>query len=113
MSAYAASDCLTFRREDTWSTVFRWKTPDRPAGLEAGCSAQFLMHPLDGGDAVLDISTDSGELVIDDVEDAVLMTVPPSANKAILLGKYVAFQRMTWPDGFVLSTETFTVTVVG
>ncbi len=104
--------CLEFKRGDTWTTLSRWKDSNKPGGLEAGCSVRMHVRSLSGDAKVLDLSSVTGEMVIDADDNSVAITVAAEVTKEVPLGRYVSDIEMTWPDGYVLSTGTFNIRVV-
>lgn len=103
--------CLKLKQGDTWSIPFRWRTPEKPAGL-VGASARMNLMPLDGGDPVLELSSAEGTLIVDEEASSIKLSVPKEQTAGVPSGTYLTDQEVTFPDGYRKSTKTFSIQVL-
>jgi hypothetical protein len=64
------------------------------------------------GDSVLDVSSTTGELTIGGEDGTVTADVPAATMEDVPVGRYDADIELTYADGAVRSSATFTVKVV-
>ena len=106
------SRALSIKRGDTWQANWQYRdSAGDPIDL-TGCSARLWLKPRYNDTAALEISSSSGELVIDGAAGDIAQTVSAATMAEIDPGIYRADLEITWTDSTVTSTETVYVSVV-
>ena len=99
---------VVHKRGDTWLRDFVCTSGSVPADL-TGCTVRLqLRASAEEETAALDISTEDGEITIEQDADECVIHIDVGADVTELIEPltYVADMEITWPDGTVESTET-------
>jgi len=100
---------LTVKRRDSLRAVFSFLEDNAPANL-SGCTARMQIRTKLGSILLLDCSTND-YLAISGVAGTVTVSVP-AALMDIQTGSHQADIELTYADGTVRSSDTFTVAVL-
>lgn len=102
---------VSIKRGDTWLQVFKWRSGTKIIDL-TGCSANLQLRNIIGDRLALNVSSATGELVVDGPAGNVDLRVESTVTDTIAPGVYNADLEITFPDQTVVSTPTFVVEVV-
>ena len=107
------SQYLTSKRGDTLNLVFEFNLVDSADKLDlTNCSARLHLQYMRTGTIFVNATTDNGLLTIDEELGLVKLSVPASTMAQAKIGRYLFDLELTFPDGFVLSSETNTLEII-
>ena len=101
---------LTIKRGDTWAQRFEWVDNGTPVDL-TGCTANMQLRINTESEVVLDLSSTTGGLTIDEANGYIYLRVEAAQTSQLFPITYVADIQVTFPDGTVQSTSNFSLVV--
>ena len=102
---------LTIKRGDTWAQRFEWIDNGIAIDL-TGCVANMQLRASTDSDPVLNLSSDTGGLTIDEPNGHIYLRVEASQTAQLFPVTYLADIQVTFPDGTVQSTSNFYLSVI-
>ena len=102
---------LTVKRGDTWVWPFTYKDQDGAAIDLTGCTARLQVKAQRATEPTLSASSAEGGVTMNPTGGVVTVRFEPADTELVEPGKYDADIEMTWSDGSVQSSATFSVVV--
>ena len=106
---------LKIKRGDTWQQRFDWvqASNNLPVNL-SNCTAKMDIVAIRGNEVAISISTASSPSVItiDGPNGIVTLRVEADDTADLKPGEYKTDLQITFPDGTVLSTDTFFIKII-
>lgn len=102
-------ETLRFKRGDTWVRIFTWTDGEVPLDL-SGASARQQIRDA-SGTLLAETSSAGGGITIDAPLGRVVSTFLPEQTAFINRGRYLSDLELTFADGTVQTTDTFSILV--
>lgn len=102
---------LTVKRGDTWVWPFTYKDE---AGVPidlSGSAVRLHLKAKGAATPAVAASTDTGEITLTPLDGVATVRIEPEVTELVPPAKYSADIEVTWADGTVQSSATFTVDV--
>lgn len=103
---------MTTKRGDNWKKVFFWRNKKTLVAIDlTGCAARLHLKKKREDPPLIEADEQGNELAIDGPAGKVRLNISAATMRDIAYGNYKSDLELTFPDGTVLSTETFEVKV--